>query len=60
MKVLDISILRTAAGNEDPIPLVAASELSSFGYFQRQVRNKQLPLTSSFLFLFQVIFKTVF
>ena len=40
MKVLDISILNTSGGTEDPIPLVAASDLSSFGYFQRQVRLK--------------------
>jgi hypothetical protein len=39
MKVLDIAILNTTAGGEEPIPLVAATDLSSFGYFQRQVRR---------------------
>jgi synaptobrevin family protein YKT6 len=35
MKVLDITLLNTQGG-EDPIPLTAATDLSSFGYFQRQ------------------------
>lgn len=46
MKVLDISILRMSAGSEDPIPLVAASELSSFGYFQRQGVKEMLTFFS--------------
>lgn len=46
MKVLDISILRMTSGNEDPIPLVAASELSSFGYFQRQGVKEMLTFFS--------------
>lgn len=43
MKVVDITILRTDS-NQDPIPLSSASDLSSYGYFQRQV--------SSFVVLF--------
>jgi len=35
MKVVDISILRTISG-EDPIPLCSETDLSSYGYFQRQ------------------------
>jgi len=34
MKVVDISILRTVSSGE-PIPLSSASDLSSYGYFQR-------------------------
>lgn len=46
MKVLDISILNTTAGGEDPIPLVAASDLTSFGYFQRQGVKEMLTFFS--------------
>jgi synaptobrevin family protein YKT6 len=46
MKVLDISILNTSGGTEDPIPLVAASDLSSFGYFQRQGIKEMLTFFS--------------
>jgi synaptobrevin family protein YKT6 len=35
MKVVDITVLRTIP-NEEPIPLSCASDLSSYGYFQRQ------------------------
>ena len=35
MKVVGITILRTGAG--DPIPLTMACDLSSYGFFQRQV-----------------------
>lgn len=46
MKVLDISILNISGGTEDPIPLVAASDLSSFGYFQRQGIKEMLTFFS--------------
>jgi len=35
MKVVGITILRM--GGEDPIPLSMACDLSSYGFFQRQV-----------------------
>ena len=37
MKVVGITILRM--GNEDPIPVSMACDLSSYGFFQRQVRG---------------------
>ena len=37
MKVVGITILRM--GNEDPIPVSMACDLSSYGFFQRQVRE---------------------
>jgi len=46
MKVLDIAILNTTAGGEEPIPLVAATDLSSFGYFQRQGVKEMLTFFS--------------
>jgi hypothetical protein len=38
MKVVGITILRTGASLPDPIPLSMACDLSSYGFFQRQVR----------------------
>ena len=38
MKVVGITILRTGASLPDPIPLCMACDLSSYGFFQRQVR----------------------
>ena len=35
MKILGIGILRSNADTEDPVMLVQACELSSFGFFQR-------------------------
>jgi synaptobrevin family protein YKT6 len=35
MKVVDITILRSSS-DADPIPLCAATDLTSYGYFQRQ------------------------
>jgi synaptobrevin family protein YKT6 len=46
MKVLDIAILNTKAGTEEPIPLCAATDLSSFGYFQRQGVKEMLTFFS--------------
>jgi len=46
MKVLDIAILNTTAGGEEPIPLVASTDLSSFGYFQRQGVKEMLTFFS--------------
>ena len=37
MKVVGIAVVRTGSDLEDPIPLTVASDLSSFGFFQRQV-----------------------
>jgi hypothetical protein len=38
MKIVGISIVRTGPDLPDPIPLCMACDLSSFGFFQRQVR----------------------
>ncbi len=38
MKVVDISILNTN-NTAEPIPLCAATDLTAYGYFQRQVRK---------------------
>lgn len=37
-KVVGIAIVRTGADLNEPIPVVMASDLASFGFFQRQVR----------------------
>jgi hypothetical protein len=37
MKVLGLSIVRVGADMNEPLPLTIASDLSSFGFFQRQV-----------------------
>lgn len=42
MKVVGITILRM--GNEDPIPVSMACDLSSYGFFQRQVREEQFSM----------------
>jgi len=36
MKVVDITVLRSITNGEDPIPLCSATDLSAYGYFQRQ------------------------
>ena len=38
MKVLGLAVVRTGKDLEDPIPMSVATDLSSFGFFQRQVR----------------------
>jgi hypothetical protein len=38
MKVLGIAIVRTGSDLNEAIPLNTVSDLSSFGFFQRQVR----------------------
>ena len=63
MKVLDITILNTTAGGDEPIPVTAATDLSSFGYFQRQVRIgpfSLLRLASSTFVLYHNIESVVF
>ena len=44
MKILGISIVRTAADLNDPVPLSTANDLSSFGFFQRQVSLGHCPV----------------
>jgi synaptobrevin homolog YKT6 len=39
MKVVGIAIVRTGSDLNEPIPLTVANDLSSFGFFQRQVRT---------------------
>lgn len=41
MKVVGITILRNG-GAGDPIPVTMACDLSSYGFFQRQVREHEL------------------
>jgi hypothetical protein len=38
MKVVGIAVARTGADLNEPIPLTVCNDLSSFGFFQRQVR----------------------
>ena len=38
MKVVGLAIVRTAPDLNEPIPMSTANDLSSFGFFQRQVR----------------------
>ncbi len=42
MKIVGISILRTGKDVSEPIPLVVVQDLSSYGFFQRQVRIDQM------------------
>jgi hypothetical protein len=47
MKVLSIVIARTGSDLNEPVPLTVAHELSSFGFFQRQVgraSEREAPL----------------
>jgi hypothetical protein len=37
MKIIGIAVVRTGASLNEPIPLTVANDLSSFGFFQRQV-----------------------
>lgn len=37
MKVVGIAIVRTGSDLNEPVPLVSVNDLSSFGFFQRQV-----------------------
>ena len=39
MKVVSIAILRTGPDVAEPVPVSMACELSSYGFFQRQVRQ---------------------
>jgi len=41
MKVVGIAICRTGSDLNEPIPVSVNNELSSFGYFQRQVCTKK-------------------
>lgn len=42
MKVVSLAIVRTGAELNEPLPLAVANDLSSFGFFQRQVRTYML------------------
>ena len=44
MKVVGVAVARTGADLNEPIPLTVTNDLSSFGFFQRQVRS---PYSSS-------------
>mgnify|MGYP000453237569 FL=1 len=47
MKVVSIAILRTGPDVAEPVPVSMACELSSYGFFQRQVRQA-LPQTNAY------------
>lgn len=50
MKVVGIAIVRTGSDLNDPIPMTVASDLSSFGFFQRQSVKEMLNfLTKTFM-----------
>ena len=40
MKVFSITVARTGPALNQPIPLLVTNDLSSFGFFQRQVRGR--------------------
>lgn len=46
MKIVGLAILRTGSDIPDPIPLTMASDLSSFGFFQRQGVKEMLTFFS--------------
>jgi hypothetical protein len=43
MKIIGIAVVRTGSDLNEPIPLTVANDLSSFGFFQRQVRQYECP-----------------
>lgn len=45
MKVYGIAIVRTGTDINEPVPMTVASDLSSFGFFQRQVCAHVLSTT---------------
>mmetsp|Transcript_17116 Transcript_17116/g.24903 ORF Transcript_17116/g.24903 Transcript_17116/m.24903 type:complete len:201 (-) Transcript_17116:939-1541(-) len=50
MKVVDISILNNTEQLEEPIPLCSATDLSSYGYFQREgVKQMLLFFNKTFI-----------
>ena len=57
MKIVGLAIVRTGSDLNEPIPLTVATELSSFGFFQRQV---SLSISVDFYFAFLWKFQTLF
>ena len=53
MKIVGIAILRTGKELQDPIPLVVVNDLSSYGFFQRQVSTNTIILIISIIFVLQ-------
>ncbi|GAX28755.1 synaptobrevin homolog YKT6 [Fistulifera solaris] len=50
MKVVGLAIVRTGSDLNEPVPLTVATELSSFGFFQRQsVKEMLMFLTKTFM-----------
>jgi hypothetical protein len=47
MKILGVAIARTGTDLNEPIPLTVANDLSSFGFFQRQVSAQQEAAASA-------------
>ena len=47
MKIVGLAVLRTGKDLQDAIPLVMANDLSSYGFFQRQVSWLLSPGTVS-------------
>jgi len=47
VKVVGIAVCRTGTDLNEPIPLCVANDLSSFGFFQKQVRNVALRYVTS-------------
>jgi hypothetical protein len=45
MKIVGLAIVRTGPDLNEPIPLSVANDLSSFGFFQRQVRRSCRGMT---------------
>ena len=43
MKLLGLAVVRTGSDLNEPIPLNVTNDLSSFGFFQRQVRSENGP-----------------
>lgn len=40
MKIIGVAVVRTGSDLSDPIPLTVANDLSTFGFFQRQVGRR--------------------
>lgn len=49
MKLLGLAVVRTGSDLNEPIPLHVTNDLSSFGFFQRQVRLQQNTIITTFL-----------
>ena len=59
MKIVGLSIVRTGSDLQDPVPLTMACDLSSYGFFQRQVSATVLVLETDIIMAENIIGRTI-